>query len=136
MEVVESASTLGSLVFESGRTISFFMGSIGDELDPGVGGGPFEGSGDGEPTDKAMEVVGAASTLRFLALESDSTISFFIGSICDVLDLGVGDGLFECFGVAGDKNLRRRRMVDDNDSLVVTVLIITALRYRYPLWYT
>jgi len=103
------------------------MGSIGDELGPGVGGGPFEVSGDGEPTDKAMEVAGAASTRRFLALESDSTISFFIGSICDVLDLGVGGGLFECFEVAGDKNLRKRRMVDDNDNLVV--LIITALRH-------
>jgi len=79
-----------------------------------------------------MEVVEAASTLGFLVLESDLTISFFMGSIGGV---GVGGGLFKSVGVAEEKNLRRRRcMVDDNDNLVV--LRVTALRHRHPLWYT
>jgi len=98
MEAVESAGTLGFLVFESDRTISFFAGSIDDELGPSVGGGSPKGSRDGEPTDKAMEVVESASTLGFLVFESDRTISFFAGSIGDELGPGVGGGPFEGSG--------------------------------------
>jgi len=65
-----------------------------------------EGSRDGEPIDKAMELDEAASALGFLALEWVRTASFFMSSISGI---GVDGELF--VGVPDDEGFRKRRIV-------------------------
>ena len=71
--------------------------------DPGSLEPISEGSQDGEPIDRAIELDEAASAFGFLAFEWALTISFLMSSMGDV---DVGGGLF--VGAADDEGFRRK----------------------------
>ena len=72
--------------------------------DPGSSAPVSEGSGGGQPIDRAMEPDEATSALGFLALERILATSFVMNSIGD---LGVGGGLFRGVDDADEDFLRK-----------------------------